>query len=89
MIKHNGRYLEFDIQLVSLGCMVECHGKQHYERSSFFHSSKEDFLRQRQRDIEKQVWCGDNDFTYVEIPYSEKLDVDSIKEKIIELINGE
>jgi len=88
-VKVDGRNLEFDIKLVSMRCMVECHGEQHYERVSFFHKTKEDFITQKHRDIEKAFWCERNGYTYIEVPYWEEITSSIIKQKILDKINGE
>lgn len=51
--------------------ILEVHGEQHYQFSPFFHESKDKFILQQNRDIQKQEWCNLNSFTYIELPYNE------------------
>lgn len=65
-------YLDFYLPL--LKTCIEVHGEQHYKFIPFYHTTKLNFLKAKKRDNEKKEWCEKNNITYVELPYSEKLD---------------
>lgn len=47
---------------------VECHGKQHTERSDYFHGGSQDkFLDHLVKDREKELWCKKNDIILVKV----------------------
>lgn len=60
-----------DFFLPKQKCVVECHGKQHYEYVYHFHRDYAGFAKSKKRDNDKREWCLLNKFYYVEIPYYE------------------
>lgn len=74
----DGLHLDFFIPRRMLA--VEVQGEQHYKFNPFFHSSKADFLAQRQRDKKKVEWCKINDIRLVKIDWGEK--EEKIKSKL-------
>lgn len=58
-------YLDFFIP--SRKIVVECHGIQHKQHVQFFHRTKRDFNRQRDRDDRVRQWCKLNKFKLIEI----------------------
>ena len=50
---------------------VEAQGRQHYEYSSFFHGTKENFKLAQSRDRKKSLWCTFNDIKLVVIRESD------------------
>ena len=75
----SGAKLYFDICVPSVNVLIEVHGEQHYNESHFFNklaaerkeiSNIEEFqYRQRLDDIKKQ-WAKENNYIYLEIPYT-------------------
>ena len=52
-----GKTLYFDFYLPLRKLAIEVHGEQHYAFNSLFHSSRQDFLRQKSNDRDKAEWC--------------------------------
>ena len=52
--------------------IIEVHGQQHYEYSSFFYKTQADFLKSKRRDKKKKEWCELNDITLIILPYNEE-----------------
>ncbi len=63
--------LFFDFYINTIKLVIEVHGQQHYKFNSLFHTSAQDFAKQRKRDSRKSEWCEYNNITYVELPYNE------------------
>ena len=63
--------LFFDFYINTIKLVIEVHGQQHYKFNSLFHTSAQDFVKQKKRDSRKREWCEYNNITYVELPYSE------------------
>tara|TARA_R100000152_G_C6781331_1_gene215612 strand:+ start:1947 stop:2375 length:429 start_codon:yes stop_codon:yes gene_type:complete len=61
-----------DFFIPEIMCIVEVHGKQHYEYCSFFHKNKMDFVNAKRRDLDKIEWCELNNITIVVLPYNEE-----------------
>ena|SRR5690606_7025464 len=51
-------YIDFFIPRIKLA--VEVHGQQHFQYSSFFHSTKQKFNESVARDNRKREWCKIN-----------------------------
>jgi len=62
-------FLDFYINTIKT--VVEVHGSQHYKFNSLYHTCAQDFLNQKQRDINIQEWCEINNLTYIELPFNE------------------
>ena len=82
----NGRALRFDFCVFddegNVDFLVEYQGKQHYEPSAKF-GGKKGFYQQQYKDNKKRRFCQMNNFTLVEIPYTEEnlIDYDYIMTK--------
>lgn len=61
-------FLDFYCPLLKTA--VEVHGSQHYEFSTLFHSNAQSFLKQKQRDSEKALWCETNCINLIVLPYN-------------------
>lgn len=71
---HNGSH-KFDWAIPKLALVFECHGKQHYEATSFggdVEDSISNFNDIKYRDKTKKLAAMDAGYTYVEIPYTEE-----------------
>jgi hypothetical protein len=69
--KGNRPNLKADFIIPSKKMLIEIHGQQHYEYSSFFHGTKLKFLEHKSRDVRKIEWCELNNITYIELPHNE------------------
>lgn len=67
--RHN---LELDCYNPGLGLALEYNGKQHYEYTPFFHSTKDAFYNQKYRDDMKRRLCIENGIKLIEVPYTVK-----------------
>ena len=82
----NGRALRFDFCVFddegNVDFLVEYQGKQHYEPSAKF-GGKKGFYQQQYNDNKRRRFCQMNNFTLVEIPYTEEnlIDYDYIMTK--------
>lgn len=65
------RFFEFDGFNANLSIAFEYHGKQHYVYPNFWHSSKQEFLAQLERDVQKRHYCKKFNIRLIEIPYTE------------------
>lgn len=72
--KVNKKALYADFFLPSLKIIIEVQGEQHYKFNAFFHKNKKEFYLAQARDRDKREFCTINDFTIVELPYSENID---------------
>lgn len=61
-----------DFFIPELMCIIEVHGKQHYEYSSFFHANKLDFVYAKRRDTDKIEWGDMNGIKVIVLPYNEE-----------------
>jgi hypothetical protein len=68
-----GKNLELDLYNPELKLCIEVNGKQHYQYTPYFHTSKDSFYNQRYRDEMKKTKCRENGINYIEIPYNIKL----------------
>jgi len=78
-----GEKLRIDFFLPRLKLAVEVMGEQHYVYNSFFHGSKEAFVRSKQRDVRKEQWCKINNIRLV------KVDPDTSEEDVIKLLTDD
>ena len=86
-------YDAVDWYIDEYNCIIELHGKQHYEMQTF--GSKDSYINNfkafnniKYRDNRKKTFLIDNNYCYVEISYKDinKLDSQYIKDKIMEAI---
>lgn len=66
-----GEHLIVDFFIPLLSIIIEVQGQQHYEKSSLFHKSDNDFMKQKKRDNDKRLFCEINAFTLIELKYDE------------------
>lgn len=82
----NGRPLRFDFCVFdddnNIDFLIEYQGKQHYQPSSKFGGAR-GFYQQQYNDNKKRRFCAMNNYTLVEIPYTEEnlIDYDYIMTK--------
>ena len=67
-----GKNISLDFFISQFRIVVEVHGQQHYKFTPMFHTSAQDFIKQRKRDADLKEWCELNNFTYIELRYDEK-----------------
>ena len=70
--RSNGKCLELDGYNNELKLGFEYQGRQHYQFSTMFHRTMDDFYQQKQRDIDKREMCRRSGVTVIEIPYTVK-----------------
>ncbi len=66
-----GQTLFLDFYIPQMKTAVEVHGEQHFKYNSHFYSSKDAFIKSKQRDRMKQEWCEKNGITLLELNYDE------------------
>lgn len=74
------RYLLADFFLPKGNTIIEYNGQQHYHPVSIF-GGEESFLSQQERDITLRQYCLENGIKLIEIPYSERDNIDEILNK--------
>ena len=67
-----GERLYIDFFLPRKSIAIEAHGGQHYEYNQFFHGTKENFKRSKERDARKKLWCEINQIKLVIIDTRDK-----------------
>lgn len=67
-LKIDNKQLFLDFQLHN-GIIIEYNGRQHYRYTPYFHKSKQDFVKQQNRDKKLRKYCEDNNIKLIEIPY--------------------
>jgi len=85
---HKGIIVDFWIP--SLNCVIEVHGIQHYKPSGFGRDKVQTqiaFNNQINRDEKLKKLCIQYNLNYIEIPYTEKVDLQSIWTKLLPLMN--
>lgn len=65
-------YIEFDGLNEASNIAIEYNGEQHYIFPNFWHKTKEDFIKQYNRDVKKQNYCRENNIKLIIIPYTEQ-----------------
>ena len=82
---------KFDIVILELQLVIECHGKQHYRHVCFGGISEEEakriFKKQQQRDEKKKSAAIEAGWAYVVVSYKESaIELDKLIERISEAI---
>ncbi|RWR06754.1 hypothetical protein QNH23_06495 [Siminovitchia fortis] len=84
------RPLPFDFCIFeneTLICLIEFHGKQHYEPTRHF-GGEHQFKVRQQRDEIKRIYCKENDIPLIEIPYWDFENIETIlNKKLNEIMN--
>lgn len=68
----------FDFYLPNENICIEFDGKQHFETNSFFHDEN-----LKERDLEKNLYCINNDINLFRIPYTDIDNINFILDKIL------
>ena len=80
--------LFLDIYLPRLKVGFEYDGQQHFEYCEHFHGSRENFLRARRRDAEKDELCEQQGITLIRVAYNEEMSRELVLNKLEEEWNG-
>jgi len=83
-INYKGTRLFFDFIIKDLGVYIEVHGRQHFEYVHHFHSEKNNFLKQKERDNLKIEYIQENNKLCLVRFYDGE---DLNKEKVLKRIN--
>jgi very-short-patch-repair endonuclease len=82
-VKIGKQSLFIDIYIPKLKIAIECDGIQHEKFNKFFHQDIFAFASQKRNDEQKEIYCQDNGITLVRIKHNDKLDRQTVYEKII------
>lgn len=85
---HVGDRLRLDLYIPRWNLGIEYHGKQHFQFSTLFHETWDDFLDAQKRDIAKMEACHDQGIALVVFDYREKLTNDLVFERILDALNS-
>ena len=66
-------YLDFYLPLNKIA--VEVHGEQHYKFIPYYHRDILGFMKSKNRDKDKMMWCDMNGIRYIELPFNESLEL--------------
>jgi very-short-patch-repair endonuclease len=80
--------LFLDIYLPRLKIAFEYDGQQHFAYNEHFHGNRENFLKARRRDAEKDELCDQQGITLIRVAYNEEVTKISISNKIMEALCG-
>lgn len=79
LVSSNGRPLRFDFCVFDddgkVDFLIEYQGKQHYEPSSKY-GGRKGFYQQQYNDNKKRRFCALNNYTLIEIPYTDEYQID-------------
>jgi len=81
-INYKGQKLFFDFHIKKLDVVVEVQGQQHTRFVKHFHGTRQNFLKQRERDNLKRIWAEENDVSLVRFNYDEELTKELVLYKI-------
>lgn len=70
-------------------CLIEYHGRQHYEVAYSWNDSTEQLLERQRKDNLKREWAKENHIPLYEIPYWEFDNINEILEKILKTIQND
>lgn len=80
--------LFLDIYLPRLKIAFEYDGIQHFEYNEHFHGNKENFLKARRRDSEKDEQCEQQGITLIRVAYNEQMSRELVLSKLEKMIDG-
>lgn len=80
--------LFLDIYLPQLKIAFEYDGQQHFEYNEHFHGSRDNFLKARRRDAEKDDLCEQQGITLIRVAYNEEMNRELVLGKLEEALNG-
>jgi very-short-patch-repair endonuclease len=72
-INYKGQKLFFDFHIKKLNVVVEVQGQQHTKFVKHFHGTRQNFLKQKERDNLKRIWAEEEDVVLVRFNYDEKI----------------
>jgi len=82
-----GTRLSLDFFIPAFQIAFEFQGAQHDEFNTLFHASKIDFIKQKNRDEQKKIWCEMNGIILIEVR-DNGITIDELKILISEALNG-
>jgi len=77
------RKLSYDFYLPDYNLLIECNGKQHYDKKCFGKTYKE-FLEQKHKDWLKRKYAIKNNFAFLVIPYQKEHYIKDILDNIFD-----
>lgn len=83
-----GTKLRLDFYVPFINLAFEFDGEQHKKFNIFFHGTKANWVRQRQRDKEKEYWCNINNIILVRVTGS-NLSIHNLEILIDKARNGQ
>lgn len=86
-LRRGNSQMSYDIYVPKLKLAVEYQGKQHFEPVEIF-GGEDSFQKQRERDIEKKRLSDLNKVTLVYINYWDDLNIELVKQRILETKNS-
>ena len=77
----NGKF-RFDFYLPKENIIIEIDGEQHFKQIKKFQKTRQDFLKQQERDRRKNSYCLANNISLYRIPYWEIENINYFKQLI-------
>lgn len=77
----NGKF-RFDFYLPKENIIIEVDGEQHFKQIKKFQKTRQDFLKQQERDRRKNSYCLANNISLYRIPYWEIENINYFKQLI-------
>lgn len=77
----NGKF-RFDFYLPKENIIIEIDGEQHFKQIKKFQKTRQDFLKQQERDRRKNSYCLANNIPLYRIPYWEIENINCFKQLI-------
>lgn len=75
-----------DLYIPRFNLAIEYDGEQHFNYSTLFYKSPEDFEYSKQTDILKETLCTKNKVYFLRFTYKDKIDMDSVKYRLENII---
>lgn len=80
--------LFIDIYLPGLKVGFEFDGQQHFEYCEHFHGNRDNFIKAKRRDAEKDDLCEQQDITLIRVAYNEEMTKELVLTKLEAVWNG-
>ena len=77
----NGKF-RFDFYLPKENIIIEIDGEQHFKQIKKFQKTRQDFLKQQERDRRKNSYCLANNIPLYRVPYWEVENINCFKQLI-------
>lgn len=77
----NGKF-RFDFYLPKENIIIEIDGEQHFKQIKKFQKTRQDFLKQQERDRRKNSYCLANNIPLYRVPYWEIKNINCFKQII-------